>query len=293
MKTCGYKESHFPSKGERQEEINGAKREDANLPFFSREVPVSSKRRDTIEGVAVDYSWKQSKNPNIKVKSMLFEKNEKELGDLYRIDRKDGIDRLSIERRGKTYILRKTAEYIAKALYRVADRIKDSSERIVGYLKSLFGSVYVISVIESEAWSFDGRLTSENIKYLDMADINQNQKKKLSDLVVEKLSSLHSKNLVLGNFTLDSVLLLNNGMKFTDLRGLRASRKKSFTVEEFKRILRYLLSAGIAEQEDVISAVAYYISENSENCQEWYSENTGKEADEVTVASKIEEDILY
>ncbi len=292
MKKCDYLENHLPSHGERQEEINEAKGEDRELPVFSREVPVSSKRRETEGGIEVRYSWKEPKSPSLKVKRMVFKKSEK-LGDLYRIDQTDGRDRLVMGKRGKTYILRKTTADIARALYRVAEKISDAVERIIGYLESLLGNFYVISLVEREAWTFDGSIVSDEVHYIDVANMQDRHRKKLSELIVEKLSALHSKNLVIGKFSLDNILVHNDDLKFTDLRGLRASRRKSFTVEEFKNILKYLLSAGMTEKEDVVPAIAYYSSENCENCREWYSETFGEDPEtEYDVVSKLEEDVL-
>ena len=292
MKKCGYIGEHLPSYGERQEEIDEAKYEDRDLPVFSKEVPFSSERTESDEGILVRYSWKESKSPNIKIKKMLFRKSEK-LGDLYRIDRRDCIDRLVLVKSGRTYILRKTAKDVSRALYKVAEKITLSTEKIIGYLESLLGSFYVISVVEKKAWTFDGNIVSGNINYLDPEKLDENHKKKISELIIEKLSSLHFNNLVLGGFTLHNILVYNDGLKFTDLRWVRVSRKKSFVVEEFRGIMKYLLSAGFVKRDDVVPAVAYYSAENNESCSEWYSENFGrKPKDEIVLASKIEEKIL-
>jgi len=292
MKKFSYAENYPSSSDERQEEINEAKSEDMSLPVFSKEVPVSSERRIAEDGVSVEYSWDEPKSRCIKVKSMLFSKSEK-LGDLYRINKQDGIDRTIIRKNDRTYILRKTAEDIAKALYRFSDKIKDSVETIVGYLKTLFGSCYVISVIESDAWAFDHSLVSEDVKCMDIADMECCHRKKISELIIEKLSALHSKNLVLGSFSLDNILIYNNDLRFTDLRKLRASRKKPFITGEFMTVMRYLLSAGMMDKEDVLQAVAYYSSENNEGCCEWYRDAYDKEPeDEVELVSAIEEKLL-
>lgn len=292
MKQFGYTENHLPSYGERQEEIDEAKSEDGDLPVFSREVPVSSERHITNEGVSVEYSWKEPESRCIKVKNMLFRESEK-LGDLYRIGRKDGIDRVVIRKNERTYLLRKTSSDIAKALYRIAGKIGNSVEKIVGYLKTLFGSNYVISVVESDAWTFDHSLCCDNVKCVDIEDMELPQKKKISDLIVEKLSSLHSRNLILGNFSLDNLLIHNNGLKFTDLRKLRASRKKTFITGEFMTVMRYLLSAGMMEKEDIPHSVAYYSTENDEGCREWYVDTYGKKPkDEVEIISAIESKLV-
>ncbi|NYZ77145.1 hypothetical protein H0O02_02400 [Candidatus Micrarchaeota archaeon] len=289
MKAFKYTEEHLPSSYERQEEIDDAKQDDDSLPFFSREVPISSKRHEAAGAIEVEYSWNESKTPSIKVERMLFNRNEL-LGDLYRIDKRDGTDRLALEKGGRLYLFRKTSAEVAKALYNASGKIRDSVERIVGYLKSLFGTFYVISAVDGDGWTFDNRLASDRLNHIDFARLKPGHRKRLTDLIVETLSALHSQNLVLGGFTLDNVLILNNELRFTDLRKLRASRKKSFPVEEFRMVLRYLLGIGLAEKEDITAAAVYYSSENCESCREWYADKCGKKPkDEVAIASKIEQ----
>lgn len=288
MKKCDYTEKHLPSYGERQEEINEAKSEERDLPVFSREVPLSSERRETRDGTVVTYSWDKSRSDSIKISSMVFSSDEK-LGDLYRIDKKDGLDRTVLHKNSRVYILRKTSEAVAKALLRIADRISGSMEKIVGYLKTLMGNFYVLSVVESKAWTFDNSLVCDEIKYLDFEKLECCHRKKIGELIVEKISALHSKNLVLGKFSLDNILVYNNNLKLTDLRNVRASRKKSFMIDEFQNVLKYLISASMVGSEDIPQVVAYYSSENEENCCEWYSETFGGDPeDEVELVSALE-----
>jgi hypothetical protein len=292
MKKCGYKDNHFPSTGEKQEEIDGAKHEDVTLPLFSKEVPVSSRRYEAGENVVVEYSWKKTKSPSIKIKKLVYRKEEN-LGNLHRIHRKDGCDRLSIVLNGKTYILRKTLGTIAEALYRASSKIRASLEEIVGYLQTIFGNYYVISAVEDGAWSFDREVAFGGISYMELENLKTPHKKRLLDLIVEKLSELHSENLMLGRFSLRNILISNNGLTFTDLRNMRVSRKKSLLVSEFKNVMKYLASVGIMGREDVDCAVAYYSSENEQSCREWYSENFRKEpSDGMEIATKMERDIV-
>ncbi len=292
MKKCGYKDNHLPPEGERREEINEAKSEDVTLPLFSKEVPVSSSKYEANGNVVVEYSWKESRGPSIKIKKLVYKKEE-DLRNLHRIHRKDGCDRLSVVLNGKTYILRKTLGTIAQALYNASGKIKASLERIVGYLQTLFGNYYVISAVEDAAWSFDREIAFGGISYMELENLEAPHRKRLLDLIVENLSKLHSKNIVLGGFTLRNVLVSDSGLTFTDLRNMRVSRKKPFLVSEFRDIIKYLSSVGVLEKEDVDCAVTYYSSENEQSCREWYCENFRKEpSDEMEIATKLEKDIL-
>jgi len=286
MKSIRYEESNLSSNI--YEEIDSAKQEDETLPFFSKEVPLSSERKVSGNSVEVKYFWNHSETPSIKVQKIIFSKTEN-LGDLYRIDKMDGTDVVTLERSGKTYVLRKTSAEIAKALYNVAERIGHLAERVIGYLKTLLGNFYVISLIDEKAWTFDKRLSAECIIHLDINKLKPHNRKRLVELVVEKLSSLHLNNLILGGFTLNNVLILNDDIKFTDLRGLRAIKNSTLAVEEFREALRYLLSIGLAGPEDITAAAAYYSSENNESCREWYSTTTGKKrANDEEIASQLE-----
>ncbi len=291
MKRCGYNEVHFPSAGEKQGEIDSAKQEEVMLPLFSKEVPASSKKYEVGGNVVVEYTWKENRSPNIKVRKLVYRKDEK-LGNLHRIHRRDGCDRLSLVLNGKTYVLRKAISSVAEALYKASGKIKASVEDIVGYIQTLLGNHYVISKIDGEAWSFDREISFGGIRYMELENLEQAHRKKLLELIVEKISELHAGNLVLGGFTLRNIILYHNNIRFTDLRNMRVSRKKSLLVDEFKNIMKYLTSMGFVDNEDLGCAVAYYSSENEHGCREWYSENFKKEVkDELELAEKLEEDI--
>ncbi len=291
MKKCGYKDNHFPSVGEKQEEIDCAKHEDVTLPLFSKEVPVSSSKYEANGNVVVEYSWKESRSPSIKIKKLVYKKDEN-LRNLYRVPRKDGSDRLSIVMNGKTYVLRKTLGAVAEALYRASGKINASLEKIVGYIQTLFGNYYVISAIEDESWSFDRAIAFGGISYMELENLDVPHKKKLLDLIVEKISELHSRNVVLGDFTLRNLLISDEGLTFTDLRSMRVSKKKSLLVDEFRKVMRYLSTVGILEKDDVECAVAYYSSENDQSCRDWYSEKFDGEPSEDEISEKIEKDLF-
>jgi hypothetical protein len=272
--------------------LDAGKHDDYMLPEFTREVPVSSKRRESGDTVVQDYDWKESKSESIRVKRIEFRKGEEGLLDLYRVAARDGADSISFRHNNTTYIMRRTVREIAQALYNAYGKIKGAVENIVGYLRTVLGNDYVISKVEGEAWSFDKRVSKGNVHLSDVDALDRMGKCRLVEMITERIAELHSSNLIMGRFTMNNVLLGKEDMRFTDLRKLRVSRRKSFVIDEFKSVMQYLFAIGIASKEDVYCAIAYYAEQNGENCREWYHDRTGrKAADELDIVGKIEEDI--
>lgn len=272
------------------------KQEDASLPGFTKELPISKKRKDNSETTTIDYQWGITTEDNIKIKSMEFRKEEEHLGDVYRLSIKDGTDTAVLRHKGTIYLIRKTAVDIAKALLSVYKRISGLVENVVGYFQTLFGHVYTISKIEKGTWTFDHNTIDHEvgIRLITSDALTDKQKARLSDIIVQKISSLHAKNLVLGSFSLKNLLLTNKDSHFTDLRNLRVSKKPSFIIEEFKAAIRYLVSMGIMNHDSVYPAVASYCVANEQACREWHKERLGDQAvsnDTYDIATAIESEI--
>jgi len=281
----------MPGAEEKRQELETGKQEDYDLPEFSKEVPVSSKKTETADRITVEYEWKDLSSPSIKIRRMDFRKGTA-LDDLYRISARDGADSICFKHKNTTYILRKTAREIAQALYNAYGKIKGVLENIVGYLRTALGNDYVISKVESECWSFDKRVAKGDVKYVDVEDLDKESRGRLIELVTEKISALHASNLIIGRFSLNNILLNENDMQLTDLRRLRVSRKRSYVIDEFKSILQYLFAVGIASKEDVYCSLACYTAENEKSCDEWYQDKTGNDAgDQLDVVTKLEEEI--
>ncbi|MFH1520838.1 MAG: hypothetical protein ABID61_04285, partial [Candidatus Micrarchaeota archaeon] len=190
------------------------------------------------------------------------------------------------------YIMRKTVREIAEALYNAYGKIKGALEGIIGYLRTLVGTDYVIAKVDGGSWAFDRRIAKNGISYVDVDTLENKNKSKLIEMITEKIADLHSNNIIIGRFTLNNILLGTKDMKFTDLRKLRVSRKKSFVIEEFRSILQYLFAIGVARRDDVYASIAYYATKNEDSCSEWYTEKTGKKpSDSMDIASRIEEEV--
>lgn len=292
MKKTEYAEPRNKGPEERQQMLDAGKRDESSLPDFSRQVPGSTKVSEHGDTVHVEYHWEDTSPSEImKVMKLDYRKGE-ELEGLYRIGARDGADSICFTHNNTTYIMRKTLKEIAMALYNAHGRIKGALENIVGFLKSVLGNVYVIAKVEGEAWSFDKRVSKGNVNYVDVDALAKKNKSRLAEMITEKLSELHSGNMIIGRFSLNNVIMNKEDMGFTDLRRLRVSRRKSFVIEEFKNVMQYLFAIGFASREDIYCSIAYYAQRNEENCNEWYKEKSGKKADDVLdVVSKIEEEI--
>lgn len=276
---------------DRQTSLDAGKQEDYELPEFSKEVPASSKKRESGDTVTVEYEWKESQAQRVKVKRIDFRKGEN-LSDLYRIAARDGADSICFRHNGSTYILRKTVREIAQALYNAYGKIKGALENVVGYMHTVLGNDYVLSKVESESWAFDKRIAKGDVHYVDVDTLDSKCKDRLVEMIAENIADLHAENLIIGRFTLNNILLSSNDMKFTDLRKLRVSRRRAFVIEEFKSILQYLFAIGLATREDIYCAIAYYAARNEEGCNEWYQEKNGKKTpDQLDIVGKIEEEV--
>jgi len=291
MKKTEYAEAYKPAAEERQQQLDAGKQEDYALPEFTREVPASSKKHESKDTRTVEYEWKESETQSIRVKRIDFRKDA-DLGGLYRIAARDGADSICFSHKGSTYILRKTAREIAMALYNAYGKIKGAVENIVGYLRTARGSDYVVSSVDGESWSFDRRIARSNVNYVEVDSLDDTSRRRLVEMVTEKIAELHANNLIIGRFTLNNILLGEEDMKFTDLRKLRVSRRKSFVIDEFTDILQYLFAVGVATRDDIYCSIAYYAAQNEESCSEWYSHKEGrKPSDELDVVTSIEDEV--
>jgi hypothetical protein len=291
MKKTEYAEVHIPSPDEKLHELETGKTDDYELPEFSKEVPVVSRRHDNGDSVTMEYDWKRTESPSIRITRATFRSGE-ELADLYRIAARDGADSICFRHNNATYIVRKTIHEIAQALYNAYGKIKGALENIVGYLHTVLGNDYVISKVEHDSWAFDRRIAKANIQYVDVDTLHGKSRSKLTEMITERIAELHASNLIMGRFTLNNILLSGNDMKLSDLRKMRVSRKKSYVIEEFKSILQYLYAIGFATREDIYCAIANYTTRNEGSCAEWYREKTNtKSADPFDVAARMEEEV--
>jgi hypothetical protein len=277
---------------DRQLSIDAGKHDDYMLPEFARDVPTSSRKSESGGTVSQEYEWKESRSEAIRVKKIEFRKAEDELFDLYRVAARDGADSICFKHNNSTYILRKTVREIAQALYNAYGKIQGAVENIVGYMRTVLGNDYVISKIEHESWAFDKRIAKANVHFTDVDSLDRRGKCRLVEMITERIAELHARNLIIGRFTLNNILLGHDDMRFTDLRKLRVSRRRAFVIEEFKSVMQYLFAIGVASKEDIYCSIALYAAQNEDGCREWYYDKTGQKAsDQLDVVGRIEQDI--
>jgi len=293
MKKTEYSGLAVPVPEDKQLELASSKKDEAGLPEFSKEVPLSSNKSEYGDSIKKEYRWKKTSTSQILIRQITYQKEE-ELGHTYRFEVRDGADSVSIALNNSVYILRKTTKEIAKALYHTYSRSMSGLEGIVGWIATVLGNYYVMSKIEKSSWVFDKRLArSGGVNSLDHDSMDVEERKNLCELIIENIAALHSNNLVLGRFTINSVIVCSECVKFTDLRGLRKSRKPSYGVEEFKSLMQYLFAIGMVDEEDRYFSVALYHSANEKACNEWYEEKTGKKPSEsLEVTNEIEKEIF-
>jgi hypothetical protein len=293
MKKIEYSGLTISDSEDKQLELDSSKKDESNLPDFSKEVPVASSKSEYGDSTKKEYRWKKTSTQQILIKQITYRRGE-DLNNTYRFELRDGADLVSIAINNTTYILRKTTKEIAKALYSTYTSAMDGLESIVGWIATVLGNYYVISKIEKSCWAFDKRLVrSGHVNSLDHDSMDREEKKNLCEMLIQNIAALHAKGLVLGRFTINSVLVCSDGIKFTDLRGLRNSRKPSYGVEEFKSLMQYLFAIGMVDEEDRYFSVALYHSANEKACKEWYQEKTGtKSTESLEVTNEIEKEIF-
>jgi hypothetical protein len=276
-----------------QDKLDSTKHDEQELPKFSKDVPEGSRKKEGSNNITVEYWWKKSNCENVHFKEITYKKTEN-LEGIFRLNSRDGSDSISLLYNNAVYIFRRTSRQIAKAIYNTYSATREGLENIVGWATTVLGNYYIISKVEKQSWSFDKRLVRNGvINYIETDSMDEDKKKELFDLIIQNIATLHSSGHVLGNFTLNSLLLLNDGLKFTDLRGLREARRLSYGVEEFKSIMQYLFAIGLIESGDAYYSIALYHGANELACEEWYSEKTGiKSTDDLEVTNKMEEEIF-
>jgi hypothetical protein len=278
--------------GEEASKAAMIKSDDSSLPEFVKEVPLSSKAHPNGSETSVDYQWKDSKSKLFRVKRIVFRKGEI-LGDFYRAAIEDGLDSFCIIHNNVVYIFRKTTRDMAQSLYSSYSKFSSLLINVVGYLRSVLGNDYVISRLDRESWTFDETLSSNSgVSLLSVDSLDKKAKSNLVQKITEKISQLHSFSMILGRFTLNHIVLTRNDLFFTDLRKMRESRQKTFVIDEFKEILQYLFSNGLATRDDIYSSIAIYAGENQANLENWYREKTKKKSTDLfEVVSKLEEEV--
>jgi hypothetical protein len=291
MKT-NYLELHMAEEAESPklaEEL--VKPEDPSLPEFVKDIPSATKKSISKGSVSIVYSWTHNSDELLKIKRAEFDAKES-LDNLYRLNEKDGVDRMVVMHNSATYLFRKTSKEVAISLYNAFSRLKGTVEKIVGYIQTLLGNFYTISRVEQASWVFDKTLALHgNLHSIDCNQFDQFHKDNLVELIVEKMTELHSHSMIMRNFSLNNIMLTNDSLVLTDLRDLRLSRKKSLLVEEFRKVLGYLASVELLSSSQSVHAVTHYYSAMEKPCEEWYTEKTGKKGDSYKIATAIEKAI--
>jgi len=258
---------------------------------FYKEMPTSVKRIDEDNRVKVSFKWEDQSTSHMQIEYGEYLESEF-LPDFYRVNARDGTDTVCAKHLNCEYILRKTGREVAIALLNAHGKISNTLENIVGYLRTVLGNYYIISKISSLFWTFDSRLKRTGMKYVSIEHFDEQHKDRLVEMIIESLSKLHSKSVLLGGVSLNKLLLTDSGVQFSDLREMRVARKKSHTVEEFKNTLRYLFSLGLVKKEQMFYPVAMYLASNEKGCKEWDQEEneTGRDSNEI--ALRLEREII-
>ncbi|HLD59437.1 MAG TPA: hypothetical protein VI912_00460 [Candidatus Bilamarchaeaceae archaeon] len=271
--------SDFQTKTDEKKVEPELKFEDTSLPFFSKEVPETSKKSEEEGIVTVNHVWNDVETPWVRIKTIHFLKDE-ELENLFSMNVRDGVERASVKKQGFTYVLRKVVKIVASSIFAAFRKTKMCIEKIVGHLTTTGGNTYLISRVDKGTWTFDKTTKDENIKHLTLDELDDSQKNRLFELITEGVIELHTNRFLVRGFSIENVLLTNERVFLSDPRNIRTTTRLSLLAEEFRAILKELVSLGMGRGQ-AYTAIATYVHKANDASTEWYKKEYGKNPKDV------------
>ena len=283
-------------RGSVKEEVSGQFKGNTSIPVYTRDVPCAVRETSGKDTVIREYSWPRQKTPaeidETRIRMLEYKKGA-DLSWLFKVSMRDGSDRKAFMRKNIVYVVRHCGEEVAKSLFLVCSQISATVENVVAYFRSVFGNFYLVSVFERGCWSFDDSMDKTCFNQADVSRLDYSHKGKLVELISEKLAALHKQRLLLGGFSSRSFVISAKDLILTDLRNMRASRKRSLLVGDFIAAMRYLFLAGLASRADIMHSAASYVHELNEECLAWYAEKSGNApTDDVELVYSLEKSAL-
>ncbi|MBN2477801.1 hypothetical protein JXB01_00745 [Candidatus Micrarchaeota archaeon] len=249
---------------------------------------ISSKNRKIMH---VKNEWKKTDASAMHVSELYFFEGES-LEDLDRIYRPEGTEVINLTYKNSTYLLRLTTEKKARALLKFYNRLKNSIENIVGFLKTTLNSVYILSKFDEKFWTFDHRLKGGKIAYVHPLKLGSTALREVSDSLIRSLSILNKKRFFVSEIGFRNILFNERSAILTDLRNLQYARKGSPAVREFKNLMKKLASVLWLNKPEIIYLIALYMGGAEELCCEWYSSKFKKSPEEsVDILEALEKNI--
>lgn len=266
------------------------KKDDSSLPNFTKEVPLRSIVKKHGNNVMIKYEWNVLGGEEIKISIANFRKDEnlQDLQHVHKIKIKDGAEIGSFTIANTTYIIRRTSEQIAKELMKTSDKIKASVLGVIGYFKTLKGNFYTISKVEKNAWALDPRL---GLKTFSLSSMNEGEKKRLSDLIIEELLKLYRQGYALKNFNLLDIIVTKKKIMIGNLTAL-VKLGASKTVDSFIGNLKVMVKSGVSNKADVVYGIALSFGAMKKKYVEWTKNNGLENADDVRVLEEIEKNVM-
>lgn len=292
MNKCEFLDLNKFINKENKPDLSQEKVDDPGLPDFSRNIPVSFKRKEEEDKITIDYKWSGSREGNIKISKLVLISSSP-LDRLYRINVENEEEVFTLNHKNEGYVFRKTTSMIANSLLKMQGSLGTFFEMIVGYIQTIKGNIYLISKMIKGSFVFDPMLCSDSVKLLKKEMLNIKERKKLFILICEKVVLLNLSGLTISNFTLSNATITNDGLFISDLRNLRSVKKKSLFVEQYKALLRYLIASGLGDRADAYAATAHYCAAVPAICEEWYKERNknNRKVNIYDIALLIEKEI--
>ncbi len=261
--------------------------EDKELPAFAKDVPLRTIIKKHGNSITIEYEWNVLGGEEIKIKVAHF-KNDDNLQHVHKIRITDGEDVGSFRIANTTYIIRKTSDVVAKELMKTSGKITASILGVLGYFKTMKGNCYTVSKIVGDSWALDKRF---GLKAFSLSSMDNGEKKRLADLIIEELFRLYRQGYALKNFSLLDVIVGKKKIVFGNVNALvKVSAAK--TVNNFMANLKVLVKEGAVGKDGVVYGIALSFGAMKKGYEEWTRENGIREEDDVKILERMEADIL-
>jgi len=236
---------------------------------------------------SIRYSWKAQDPSVMQVESMEF--SDQNLRYLHIINAKEGSDSVAFTHSGFTYIARRTTLKVAKRLLAYANKVGECVSKVVGYLKTLAGSIYLISRVEKATWSLDSTLSAPHLQGASWQDFDSTHKGRFAELATEMMVKLHKSGHLFSNPVPSEIMLDSKKAFVADPRDIRPARRPHDAVDNFILMLRGLMLRGVDSNGTLFYCLSMYVNSMEEECRAWYKKNKrSTPADLFQVAQELE-----
>ncbi|MDD5022855.1 MAG: hypothetical protein PHU63_01675 [Candidatus ainarchaeum sp.] len=253
------------------------------------EIPIKS-IKELADRVVVSNSWQNTESDAQYISRIVYMK-EHDLGNLNVLRCNKAENTLRIKYQGIDYLLRKVTLDVAKAVLNIYTKIRNSVEKIAGYLMTVSGMVYLITKVENTLFSFNSEDSNQN--YKDPRSFEPEERLSVFEKALDQFIELNKSNLLLLDFSIKNIMLSGNSVLIGDLRKLRMSLDPKAFISSIKSFILHLLSMKLITKQEALYLLAYYMGGNTQLCLSWFKSKHSFDAkEEVDVLDALEQEII-